>query len=53
MAPKDAVRTLIEDVIERSLTDRTRDPVLLLSLGGPWTSTGLVQVSTVSLAGCD
>jgi TetR/AcrR family transcriptional repressor of nem operon len=31
LAPKDAVRTLIEDVIERSLTDRTRGGCLLIN----------------------
>ena len=31
LAPKDAVRTLIEDVIERSLTDQTRGGCLLIN----------------------
>src|SRR5262245_27134081 len=31
LAPKDAVRTLIEDIIERSLTDRTRGGCLLIN----------------------
>ena len=31
LAPKEAVRTLIEDVIERSLTDRTRGGCLLIN----------------------